>query len=724
MTVEPIDDQTLARLVRHDQPPVVDAPLPEWARGTRQAFDQFANWRRLRAHQGWSLLKQVPRFLALLVVYSPRGLARVIGWAGRYLYDHDSASIRHQHAQNVETPEYVKAHQVRRANLKARWIVTASLALVVATPVLVYVAPTTLAALVGVLVAVLIVKAIPGKDMWENVPAVLAGGAIWWFLPAWLATIPAPPLWPFLVAGAVALLGLGWYGQPEETRLVQASSPLAGDQVRLTAPMVTGALCRMGNSKMRDPEQIFLVMDVARVGPGYQVDLELPDVPATWVIENRSALAAALRREIGCVWPSVGERHEAHLSLYIANQPMAKARQAPWSLLTKGQVNVFEPAPLFTDKQNRWVGVTLAYTGWVVGAVPRMGKSFLVREWLLVMGLDPRTKVYAFDLKGTGDLSPCAEFAHVHELGDEDDEIESQLVHLRAIRQEMRRRTKVIRGLPRTEAAENKVTDELANRRDLGLEPIAVAADECQIWFEHPDKEVRSEFVTICTDLVKRGPALGIMPLFATQKPDAKSIPTAIADNASARVAFKVNGQVSNDQILGTSMYQTGVRATQFAFEDKGVALFKGEGADVQMVRTVAGLDALTSEKVAKRARALRQAQGRLTGQAAGIVDEADEQVVFVEDVRAVFAASQALHLGDICSGLARRRPELYRHLDNGALATMLRDADVQVGTVYVPGRDRAEASNKGVKREWLPQLGSDAPGEERAALRVVKTDA
>lgn len=717
----PLPDAVQARLKRHDQPWVVDAPLPDWARESRQRFDDFANWRRLRTHQGWSLVKQLPKFLLLLVVYAPRGVGRLLWMLGGFLLDQDTARMRHQFAEAADDQAYERASKRRRENLRARWVVAMTVGLGVAIVPLAYLAPSVLGVIAGVGVVAIVVHLIPGKSVSEYLVALLPGGLAWWGVPQLTQFLPPIPTGWLVAAGVVAVLAAGWVGRPMERSLVQASTPLAADQLRITAPMVTGALCRMGNTKMKDPDQIFLVMDVARVGPGYQVDLELPDVPATWVIENRSALAAALRREIGCVWPSVGERHEAHLSLYIANQPMAKARQAGWQLLTSGQVNVFQPAPLFTDKQNRWVGVTLAYTGWIVGAVPRMGKSFFVREWLLAMGLDPRTRVYAFDLKGTGDLSPCAEFAHVHELGDEDDEIASQLQHLRDIRQEMRRRTKVIRQLPREDAPENKVTDELANRRDLGLEPIAVGADECQIWFEHPDKEIRAEFIAICTDLVKRGPALGIMPLFATQKPDAKSIPTAIADNASARVAFKVNGQVSNDQILGTSMYQAGVRATQFAFEDKGVALFKGDGADVQMVRTVAGLDAVTSEKVAKRARALRQAQGRLTGQAAGVKDTPDEQVVFLEDVRKVFAASPALHLGDICAGLARHRPELYRHLDNGALASMLRDAQVQVGTVYVTGKDRAEASNKGVKREWLSEA---LPQAARADLRVVRSDA
>jgi hypothetical protein len=82
----------------------------------------------------------------------------------------------------------------------------------------------------------------------------------------------------------------------------------------------------------------------------------------------------------------------------------------------------------------------------------------------------------------------------------------------------------------------------------------------------------------ICTDLVKRGPALGILIMLATQRPDAKSIPTGISANAVLRLCLKVQGQVENDMVLGTSQYKSGIRATMFSFEDKGVAYFAGEG--------------------------------------------------------------------------------------------------------------------------------------------------
>lgn len=102
------------------------------------------------------------------------------------------------------------------------------------------------------------------------------------------------------------------------------------------------------------------------------------------MMEKRLELSTALRHPLGTVWPSVGKRHQGHLVLFVSHEDMNTARQKPWPLMKTGAVDVFSPVPLFTDQRNRWVKLTLAYTSGVIGAVPRMGKTFILRELLLV----------------------------------------------------------------------------------------------------------------------------------------------------------------------------------------------------------------------------------------------------------------------------------------------------------------------------------------------------
>ena len=263
--------------------------------------------------------------------------------------------------------------------------------------------------------------------------------------------------------------------------------------------------------------------------------------------------------------------------------------------------------------------VTLIFALMIVGALPRMGKTFLLRLLTLAAALDTSAELHVYDLKGGADLLPLEPVAHRFRIGDEPDDLNYLKADLRAVHADMSRRYKTLRSLPRDVCPEGKVTRELADRRSLGLWPVVMVIDECQLAFDDDP-----ETVALVTDLGKRGPAAGIIVLLATQRVDAKSLPTAISSNAVLRLCFKVAGQVENDMVLGTSMYKAGVRATTFARTDRGVGYLAGEGDDPVIVRA-AYLDGPTAEGVAARARAARLTAGLLTGHAAGVDPDPDD---------------------------------------------------------------------------------------------------
>jgi S-DNA-T family DNA segregation ATPase FtsK/SpoIIIE len=692
--------------------------LPMWLRDRETLVGAVrATWRQAwRSLAGFviGLLTLAPR---LLLAWPWRGFGRLVRGLAKWIHDQDTADRR---AAAPDNSEYDKISRWRKANLHARLLVAASIVVPVLVPVLVWLAPVVLAWLVGIAAGAWIIKLIPGRSLVEVIVGVGVAAFIGVNGPGWLALVPAPPVWVAWWLAALAWLALGWCGRPLDGAVI--SSALAASGPPALRPMlIVEALCSLGNAKMTAKTEetprtaIRLLTDIHRHGPGVQVDLELPPgVPATWVMEKREELAAALRRELGCVWPSVGGRHPAHLVLYVADEPMSKARQARWPLADAPRIDIFEPQPIATDQRGRWVNLSLAYSNGVIGAVPRMGKTFSLRELALVAGMDPRVRVYGFDGKGTGDLSPLAPFAHYIGVGDEDEDILEQLSVMRSLREEMRRRARVIRELPREECPESKVTSDLAGRRDLGLEPVMVSVDESQVWFLYGEKsdkrhkQIREEFASICTDLVKRGPALGIWLFLASQQVNADTIPTSISSNAVIRLCLKIFGQVANDQILGTGARKEGVDATMFATSDKGIAYLRADGSDAQIVRMVHGLDAVEAEKLAQKIRAMRQAAGRLTGQAA---DEDDEQpqildVDLLDDVREVMTAEQHrnMALAEILDALRLLRPQLYGAWDVATLGSALRDSGVRVGTVRVE-----DETAKGVRWEWVVTEPDDA---------------
>jgi S-DNA-T family DNA segregation ATPase FtsK/SpoIIIE len=541
--------------------------------------------------------------------------------------------------------------------------------------------------------------------------AVVGVTALWFFTPAWV----------LIVVLVVATGALGYVGRPIDRPLI-GPAVIAPQQQRLTSDAVSRALAATELPALnRKDATVTFPQPIAIDGPGWLAVVDLPyGVTAVEVIERRAKLASGLRRPLGCCWPEQAPEHPGRLMLWVGNEDMRKARQPIWPLRRSGAVDLFRPQPFGTDQRGRWVFITLMFTSVVIGAIPRMGKTFALRELLLIAALDPRVELYAYDNKGTGDLSPLECVAHRYGVGEEEDDLEQELAEMRKLHKELRRRAKVIRELPKHLCPESKVTPQLADQRSYGLYPIVIGVDECQVWFEHP--EFGDEFERICTDLVKRGPALGIILILATQRPDAKSLPTGISANASTRYCLKVMGQTENDMVLGTSRYKQGTRATLFAWEDKGIGYLIGEGADGQIVRS-AYLDGPISEAVAMRARAMREVAGTLSGHCVGETEERAPTSDILDDLQAVFVTAvrtdrPGAWSEELCFRLAALRPEVYSGWDPDTLAAALRPYALQTGQLNMLGDDGQRYNRRGVRREALEQ--ALAVRAERRSPRAV----
>jgi DNA segregation ATPase FtsK/SpoIIIE, S-DNA-T family len=125
----------------------------------------------------------------------------------------------------------------------------------------------------------------------------------------------------------------------------------------------------------------------------------------------------------------------------------------------------------------------------------------------------------------------------------------------------------------------------------------------------------------------------------------------------SQRFALKVMDQPSNDMVLGTGAYKAGIRATTFRPEiDAGIGYLVGAGPAPQVVRSFY-LDLPATERVATRARALREAAGTLSGAALG---EAEAPRDVLADLAAVFGTDAGLQWAEAAARLASRFPERW----------------------------------------------------------------
>jgi S-DNA-T family DNA segregation ATPase FtsK/SpoIIIE len=555
------------------------------------------------------------------------------------------------------------------------------------------------------------------------VPVAIAAAVVAFALAVVVAVV-VPPLvrWAVLVL-VVTVLGMA--GRPADAPPIVDRAVVPNRVEKLTSDVVVAALGALGIAPLtaaigKNPRAaVAFKAPITRDGPGWRADLDLPPgVTVTEVADRREKLAAALRRSIGCVWPEVDhDQHPGRLILWVGDTDMSRARQPVWPLARHGAADLFKPMAIGTDQRGRAVSVTLMFVAGIIGAIPRMGKTFLLRLLLLIAALDPRAEVHAYDFKGTGDLAPLEAVAHRYRAGDDEDDMAYALADFRALREELRRRTKVIRGLPRDICPESKVTPELAANKALRLHPVVIGVDECQVMFEHP--AYGKEFEEIATDIVKRGPATGIVLILATQRPDSKAIPTGISANAVLRMCLKVMGQIENDMVLGTSAYKNGTRATMFSFTDKGIFYLAGEGAAPRIVRSFY-LDAPTAEKITARARGIRKAAGTLTGHAA---DEPEDELTgpsydLLADIAAVVAEPK-LWSETVVARLAELRPDVYGPwgaLEPDAraaqLTTALRPYGVRTGQVWATVDGRG-ANRRGITRDDITKAITDRDGKQ-----------
>ncbi|MFH9870956.1 cell division protein FtsK [Streptomyces lydicus] len=647
------------------------AIVPEWLKSADE-LKTASTW--VASHYGhvaaYHALRS-PFYAGRLALQAPRGAAKFLGGTRRWVSDAEGDPVRRAMVAKEDATTYLKLSRQRDGRVRLRTLVV------------------VLATLVGIGTAL----------------------SLYVLAPAWLMAVSV----------STVVLALGWAGDAADAPVINRAVELPKAQ-KLTSDIVLRALGALGipainQAQSKGREGFTFTAPITRDGPGWRAEGDLPyGVTVTDVIERRDKLASGLRRPLGCVWPeAVPDEHTGRLVLWVGDQDMSKAKKPAWPLAKSGTVDLFKPVPFGTDQRGRWVEVTLMYIAGIIGAIPRMGKTFLLRLLLLIAALDPRAELHTYDMKGTGDLDPVGDrVSYRHAAGDDDEAIEYAIRDFRDLRNELRRRTKMIRSLPRDICPESKVTSELASKKELGLHPIVIGVDECQVLFEHP--KYKDEFEEICTDLVKRGPATGIVLLLATQRPDAKALPTGISANASARWCLKVMGQLENDMVLGTSAYKRGVRATMFSWADKGIHYFVGEGSDARIVGSVY-VDGVGADAIALRARKAREDAGLLSGHALGEEPETDASAAYdlLRDLLGVVPVEETKVWNEtVVARLAELRPEVYGEWAAEQLTAALKPYGV--GTVQIGRRINDKVVNRrGIERAHITAAVAERDGNRDA---------
>nr|WP_229795271.1 cell division protein FtsK [Saccharothrix coeruleofusca] len=434
-----------------------------------------------------------------------------------------------------------------------------------------------------------------------------------------------------VVAAGLALLGRRKDGSPGRKPVLSGPRTLTWTM----DPQVLVDAFRDAKLIGKD-ETLRLVERATRQGDGWAVTVDLPATrKAADVIKHREALASALAvDEVQLVVERVRGNggHAGRVALWVADEDPYSAPPERTPLLAVERWDAWRPVPFRRDARQRRVDLPLVWTSLLVGAIPRQGKTFAARLAAAGLVLDPFTRLYVADFKAGKDWHAAAQVAHRFMAGDEPQHVLTLVDWLVELVAEVQGRYRRMRELDDEVCPESKITPAMSRDRSLDMPITAIFVDEVQVPLEdRTPLEVQGKKLTageyvgeLLTWLARKGPAAGIVLVVATQRPDSRTIPSNLRAVLGSRFALRVMDWRDSNIVLGEQMNTRGYDSSRLLAGHKGVGILRPDG------ETTAGADVLAVtvrtyympnedwRTICTRGRALREAEGTLTGHAAG----------------------------------------------------------------------------------------------------------
>ncbi|ALV34808.1 cell division protein FtsK [Streptomyces sp. CdTB01] len=633
--------------------------LPDWVKlpDQRKAVRKWAV-RHYSAVVGYHAVRLPCIYTPKVLFYSPRGAWRWSAAIGRWVFDAEGKSLRLASVANEDAAEYLKLSRQRNDRVRLRGIVAA------------------IASVVG--------------------------------LAAALTLYVMAPSWLLLLAMAALTTTLGAVGAPADRPLIDMAK-VTFRKRRLSSDIVIRAHEAAGLTTK--DQSIAFPRPIGRDGDGWRVVVDLPYGKSFKdALNAQTRLASGMDIAATQLFLDKDETSERRVSYWIADRDPLAVPSGKSPLLGATRVDFWKPFPWGVDERGNPVMATMLWLSLLVGAVPRQGKTFSARTIALAAALDPYVRLYVFDGKASPDWRKFALVAHRIGFGivpkNGFDPVVHLLTSLRELKADVEDRYHRLSELPLHICPEGKLTPEISRDKKLNMPLTLFVVDEVQEYLTHP--EHGKEILSLMVYLARVAPAVGVSVMTSTQKPDDKACPSELRDQHQARFALRVGSWQVSDVILGAGSYSEGLDASKLLKSHKGVGLLKGMSDDSGIVRTYLA-DGRDAERILTRAAALREAEGTLTGDAAGEAPAPEVSATILDDVASVLGKGEAKVWSEtIVDRLADLRPDVYgpwAELDAKPKAEALTAAlkPFGVATEQIGRRVDGKTVNKrGIKREDL----------------------
>ncbi|PSM43685.1 cell division protein FtsK [Streptomyces dioscori] len=633
--------------------------LPDWVKlpDQRTAVRKWAV-RHYSAVIGYHAVRLPCIYTPKILWYSPRGAWRWSAAIGRWVFDAEGKALRLASVANEDAAEYLKLSRQRNDRVRLRGIVA------------------SIASLVG--------------------------------LAATLTLYVMAPSWLLLLAMATLTTTLGAVGAPADRPLIDLAK-VTFRKRRLSSDIVIRAHEAAGLTSK--DQSIAFPRPIGRDGDGWRVIVDLP-FGRTFgdALKAHGRLASGMDIASTQLFLDKDETSNRRVSYWIADRDPLAVPSGKSPLLGATRVDFWKPFPWGVDERGNPVMATMLWLSLLVGAVPRQGKTFSARTIALAAALDPYVRLYVFDGKASPDWRKFALVAHRIGFGivpkNGIDPVGHLLTSLRELRADVEDRYHRLSELPLHICPEGKLTPEISRDPKLNMPLTLFVVDEVQEYLTHP--EHGKEILSLMVYLARVAPAVGVSVMTSTQKPDDKACPSELRDQHQARFALRVGAYQVSDVILGAGSYGEGLDASKLLKSHKGVGLLKGMSDDAGIVRTYLA-DGRDAERILTRAAALREAEGTLSGDAAGEAPAPEVSATVLDDVAAVLGKGEAKVWSEtIVDRLADLRPDVYgawAELEAKPRAEALTAAlkPYGVATEQIGRRIDGKTVNKrGIKREDL----------------------
>lgn len=632
--------------------------LPDWVKlpDQRKAVRKWAV-RHYSTMVGYHAVRLPVVYTPKIVAYSPIGAWRWSTAIGRWVFDAEGKALRLASVVKEDAAEYLRLSHQRNDRVRLRGIV----------------------ATLGTFVA----------------------------LSAALTLYVMAPSWLLMLAIAALTTALGAAGAPADRPLIDRAK-VTFRKRKLSSDIVIRAHEVAGLTE-KDMSVAFPARSAATAtGGAWSSTCPTASTSRTRSRPTAASPPAWTSHRRNCSWTRT---RRATAVSRTGSRTVTRSRSRRASRRCSGRHGwTLKPFPWGVDERGNPVMATMLWLSLLVGAVPRQGKTFSARTIALAAALDPHVRLYVFDGKASPDWRKFALVAHRIAFGivpkNGFDPVAHLLASLRELKGDVEDRYHRLSELPLHICPEGKLTPEISRDKKLNMPLTLFVVDEVQEYLQHP--EHGKEILALLVYLARVAPAVGVSVMTSTQKPDDKACPSELRDQHQARFALRVGAYQVSDTILGAGSYSEGLDASKLLKSHKGVGLLKGMSDDAGIVRTYFA-DGGDAKQILTRAVALREAEGTVTGDAAGQAPAAENAATVLDDVAQVLGKGETKVWSEtIVDRLADLRPDVYgawAGLEPKAKAEALTAAlkPHGIGTEQISRRINGKVVNKrGIKRDDL----------------------